>query len=277
VDHAVAFPEDSLAHAYLSLSGGLRVGPLLDHPVQAECSKAPARHGGKDLDFAVLSVVAGDPFPVELIDHIHGRQPVMKARPGVDGFQHGQKLIRAGAGFQYIIDADMGELFGNMDTGFIRSGFIRPERIRIAVFIRAHLTVGHMGLNRAPKFCDKLDLIHRCLFRVDKEAVVFLPPDSWFPEGGVDPGGLPAIDLMGMPDNERFSGLPENGCQPDAGNSLRSDDVIKDIAGAHRWKLVRVADEQHLAGVGHCTQKGCGKADVEHGAFVHHQEIGAKR
>ena len=62
-------------------------------------------------------------------------------------------------------------------------------------------------------------------------------------------GQLAVVDLVGISDDQRCLRLTENFFQLKTSHRARGDDVPQNIAGADRRQLIRITDEQHLAGV----------------------------
>jgi hypothetical protein len=46
--------------------------------------------------------------------------------------------------------------------------------------------------------------------------------------------------------DEAFGGLAEDLCQPRDGNDAGGDQILQNLAGTDRWKLVDIADKDEL-------------------------------
>ncbi len=81
------------------------------------------------------------------------------------------------------------------------------------------------------------------------------------------------VDPMGVDDDPARRRLPEDFGEPHHRNGPRPDNVRQDLPRTDRRQLVDVACNEERCLVGNCPQQRLHERDVDHGGFIHDQEV----
>ena len=84
---------------------------------------------------------------------------------------------------------------------------------------------------------------------------------------------LALVDAVGVDDDLAAVVLAEDLLEADHGGDPRVNHVTEEVAGADRWKLVHIADEDDGGGGRDGVEEVERQGDIEHGGLVHDDEI----
>gem|GEM_PF-4259933 len=79
---------------------------------------------------------------------------------------------------------------------------------------------------------------------------------------------------MRVLDDEALGRLAEDLAEADAGDDLRLQEVLEDLARAHRRQLVRVAHQNQPGGRGDRREEAGEEGQIHHGELVHQDHVG---
>ena len=142
-------------------------------------------------------------------------------------FQHREQFLDPGSGLIDLFQIDMLKFPGNDEFGLIGDErLIGAEFIEVGALLRLGAGVDRFAVMEAFHLGHKGQLVLGGLLGIKKEAIDFIAPQFRIFERRIDVRNFTAVDLVGVLDDKRFPGLPENFGQLKAGHPAGGNHVL---------------------------------------------------